>query len=168
MIEGWFFADRTALTRAGMPGGATVHFGGRTDPEAFVTDDARYLAATERDCPVLAGLTPRQRKKARPKWLGTQPRERHPKGYLQWLCREPANRTCTTYAETEGGCAALSEISWASLLGRPDTHFSLLRALVDDLEAGLNTAPSPGIQIGTPSPLTAVATAPRDAVLRNI
>lgn len=168
MIEAWFFADPEALARAGVPAGATVCFGDDIDPEAFETTDARYLTAREADCPTLAALSPARKKKLRPKWLGALPRERHPKGYLQWLCRAPAEHSCTSYSETESGGPALAEIHWQSLFGRPDTHFAFLRALVEDLEDGLGCAPAVGTVGGIASPLTARSKAPRDPVLRNL
>ncbi|WP_428265423.1 hypothetical protein [Haliangium sp.] len=168
MIEAWFFADRRALTRAGVPAEATVCFDEATDPEAFETADGRYLNATEADCPTLAALPLQKKKKLRPKWLGVLPRERHPKGYLQWLCRVPNARSCTGYSESEDGGAALANIRWEVLFARADTHFGFLRALVEDLEDGLGCPSALGPVVGAVSRLTARSNAPRDAVLRNI
>ncbi|MEM9457937.1 MAG: hypothetical protein AAGF11_27410 [Myxococcota bacterium] len=168
MIESWFFADSRALERAGVQGAEHAVLNDKTDPEAFKTTDPGYLAATELDCPALAALPAHRKKKLRPKWLGTLPRGRYPKGYLQWLCRVPADRTCTSYSETSDGGAALAQIRWESLFSRPPDHFGLLRALVDDLEDGLGCAPAMGRVDGEVSPLTARSLAPQDAVLRNI
>lgn len=168
MVEAWFFADPGALARAGVPAGTDVNFKDATDPEAFETDDRAYLAAVESDCPVLAALPGHKRKNLRPKWLGALPRGRHPKGYLQWLCRAPSERECTTYSETDDGAAALAEISWQALFSRPTTHFTLLRGLVEDLEDALGVRPSVGWLSGVPSSLTARSGAPQAAVLRNI
>lgn len=168
MIESWFFADRGALAAVGVPATTTVCFSQTTDPEVFVTDDAAYLAATEADCPALAALTPQRRKKVRPKWLGSQPRERHPKGYIQWLCRAPDQRGCTGYSETSQGGPALAEISWPVLLGRNVAHFGLLRALVEDLAGGL--ACEPAVHAGSPAAHmpTELSRAPHNALLRNL
>jgi hypothetical protein len=169
MIEAWLFADPQALARAGVPDDASVCFSPGTDPEAFETDDGAYLAATEADCPALAAVLPAAKKKTlRPKWLGMLPRARHPKGYLQWLCRDPADRSCTHYAETESGGPALAEIRWEMLVSRPDNHFSFLRALIEDLEDGLGEPAANGPVSRVVSKLTARSCAPRDAVLRNI
>ena len=169
MIEGWFFADADALARAGVPSGANIQFAAATDPEAFATYDPAYLAATEADCPALAALSPQSKKtKQRPKWLGSLPRESHPKGYLQWLCREPAANSCTSYSESQSGARALAEISWSRLLGRPAAHFGLLRALVEDLEAGLGATSTAGGARGAASPWTAWTASASGKVLRNI
>jgi hypothetical protein len=168
MIEAWLFADPQALVRAGVSAETPVYFSEETDPEAFKTEDGAYLAATEADCPALAALPAKKKKAYRPKWLGSMPRERHPKGYLQWLCRAPADRSCTRYAETEGGGPALAGIRWEILVSRPDAHFAFLRALIEDLEDGLGGPSANGPVGGVVSNLTARSCVPRDAVLRNI
>ncbi len=168
MIEAWFFADPAALQRAGVPAGMPVCFAASTDPEAFVTVDAAYLAATAAGCSVLSTLPLNKQKKHRPAWIGTLPRERHPKGYLQWLCRAPGERSCTTYSETADGGPALADIGWQMLLGRPGVHFQFLRALIQDLEDGLNR-PLANLPVNsTASPVTARSGAPLNAVLRNL
>lgn len=168
MIESWFFADIGALERAGVQDAEHAVLNDTTDPEVFGTTDPGYLAATELDCPALAALPVHRKKKLRPKWLGSLPRGQHPKGYLQWLCRAPTDRTCTSYSETSDGGPALAQIRWERLLNRPPEHFGFLRALVDDLEDGLGCAPVVGRVDGEASPLTARNRAPQDAVLRNI
>lgn len=167
MVEAWFFADRNALALAGVPADIKVYFNDETDPEVFVTDDANYLAATECDCTTFAALPVSKKKNHRPKWLGSSPRDKHPKGYLQWLCRAPDDKSCTSYSEATGGCNALSGISWDTLLSRPESQFALLRALVDDLSEGLNSKPTVALG-GAVSRLTSRIGAPADAVLRNI
>jgi hypothetical protein len=133
-----------------------------------VTEDPAYLAATEADCPTWAALAQGRKKKLRPKWLGSQPRERHPKGYLQWLCRAPGERNCTGYSETAGGGPALADLSWLAVTERDPAHFALLRALVDDLVDGLATEPA--VDVGSPNgnPPTTRSGVPREAVLRNL
>ena len=167
MVEAWFFADKNALTLAGVPTEMNVSFNDETDPEAFITDDALYLAATECDCTKFAALHKSKKKNHRPKWLGSSPRDKHPKGYLQWLCRDPDDRSCTSYSEATGGCNALSGISWDTLLSRPESQFALLRALIDDLNDGLNSKPTVALG-GTVSSLTSRSGARVDAVLRNV
>lgn len=166
MVEGWFFGDPRALAAAGVPGSVDVQFAATTDPEDFVTDDPAYLSATEADCPAHQALPDTRKKKCRPKWLGALPRERHPKGYVQWLCRSPGDKGCTAYEETEDGGRALAGIGWDVLLGRDPAHLALLRAMIEDLEATLGP---PTVPWGShPSPLTSVTRAPQDAVLRNL
>ena len=85
MIESWFFAYPDALRAycqlAAIPALA------QGDPEDFFTADSMYDAATESHC--LCWVTDGREKNRRPKWLGDVDRRRHPKGYLQWLCRDP-------------------------------------------------------------------------------
>ena len=168
MIEAWFFADTGALSAVGVLDGTRICFTESTDPESFVTDDAAYLAATEADCPRLAELAPRRKKKLRPKWLGAQAREHHPKGYLQWLCRAPDERSCTGYSETSKGGPALAKLSWSRVFGRNGAHLALLRALVEDLADGLGS--DPAVDAGEPCgpPPTTRRNTPRDALLRNL
>lgn len=168
MIEAWFFADQQALRDAGVSPHTRVVFDAATDPERFETDDPQYLAATEQDCTVLATFTSAKKKKLRPKWLGALLRAHHPKGYLQWLTRDPNAKACTRYSETKHGGPALAGIQWPTLLKRPDAHFSYLRALVEDLEDGLCTTPAGGPFQGSPAPLTSRTSIPEDAVLRNL
>lgn len=168
MVEAWFFADSEALMNAGVSEHTAVYFEDTTDPEAFETADPEYLGASATDCPALATLPARRQKKLRPKWLGSLPRETHPKAYLQWLCRDPGARNCTRYSEAEGGSAALAAISWAAMLGRSEAHFALLRSLVEDLEDGLQCGRGVRGVGGQASPLTARSAAPREAVLRNL
>lgn len=168
MIESWFFADPKALANAGVPATQPVHFLDATDPEDFNTTDSLYLVARESDCTALAALAQSKKKKLRPKWLGSQPRGHHPKGYLQWLCRDANERSCTRYHETEDGGRAIAAIDWACLLGRSAAQFSLLRAMIEDLEDGLSSkalVPTPGP--ATPQPTSRIG-AHQDAVLRNI
>jgi len=168
MVEAWFFAAAGALSTAGVAAGTQVHFADTTDPESFVTDDPTYLDATESECPKWLDLPKHRQKKQRPKWLGSQARENHPKGYVQWLCREPDAKNCTGYSETSKGGDALAGLDWATISGRNPAHFPLLRALVEDLADGLATEPT--LKIGSPvgNPPTLRSGAPRDALLRNL
>ncbi len=169
MIEAWFFADSDALSRAGVEDVAAVCFPKEIDPESFITEDEAYLAAKEADCPALAALRsrdPRKLKKKRPKWLGSGPRDRHPKGYLQWLCRALERESCTRYSETKDGGLALAKIRWKMLLDRQSEHFQFLRALIEDLEEGFGDELV--FNRGSVSCLTDRSQIPRDAVLRNL
>lgn len=95
MIEAWFFPDHVALSRAGVPAGTNASCAAG-DPENFEAIDGPYLAAAESACP--CWVERGREKKARPKWLSDHlQRSRHPKGYLQWLCRDGAATNCTTY-----------------------------------------------------------------------
>ena len=167
MIEAWFFADPQALQRAGVPVQQCGCFPPDVDPEAFVITDASYIAAIAANCQAWSSLPQSKQKKHRPKWLGAGPRDRHPKGYLQWFCRAPAEPSCTNYSETNTGGPALANIRWDMLLGRPGHHFQFLRALIEDLEEKLGQSVN-GPVTGNVFQLTARSYAPQNAVLRNI
>jgi hypothetical protein len=167
MIEAWFFADRSALTVAGVPPQAAVVV--EPDLEMFCTNHLAYLGATEKDCPCLPSR-PDQNKKYRPKWLGTLSRERHPKGYLQWLCIDGAAKNCTRYSESVSGGDALKGLRWEALLTRPGSPFRYLRALLADISGALGQAPIVRVEedsdrLGT---FDQAPARPRDHVLRNL
>ena len=168
MIEAWFFADQKALALAGVAADMPVFFDDSTDPEAFVTADPAFLKADEADCPALALLTPQKKKDKRPAWLGALPRCRHPKGYLQWLCRSPKVPSRTNYTESQSGVRALARICWQDLFGRDPNHFAFLRAMVEDMAEGLECSPATGAIGGKPSPFSDRTRAGQNAVLRNI
>lgn len=163
MIEAWFFGDPQGLRRAGVPDGVKP-FLDSADLEDFLTRDVQYASATETDCPCWVS---RGRKKAdRPKWLGSE-RERHPKGYLQWLCRDGDAKGCTTYDESQGGAEALKRLDWDVLF--TNTGLSYLSALLEDLADALGQ-PLPFLfplkeVDGTP---TKLELRPRAHVLRNV
>lgn len=170
MVEALFFADSEALRQAGVPGQTPVVFSPLCDPEDFQTNDPAYLSATETACPRWSSLPKGKQRKLRPKWLGGQTRDRHPKGYLQWLCRDGAAANCTTYHETENGGRALSHLRWPQLLmlSRPAGHLRYLRALLADLSEGLAESPTTGPVLGSQAPLTSRFTPRREPVLRNL
>ena len=123
------------------------------------------LKATKADCPCLE-RNEKKLKKIRPKWLGNIRRDLHPKAYLQWLCLDPQDKTCTTYSETKSGGPALAGLSWEVLLKRPPDHFAYLRALIDDLEEGLGAiVPGSSRQVAE---LTRRRATQKSLVLRNI
>jgi hypothetical protein len=173
MIEALFFADVTALTTAGVPDAAAVASVVQCDPEDFRTADPAYLVATAAECPCWSRLPEsttkesKRKRKLRPKWLGAA-RERHPKGYLQWLCRDREARTCTRYQESEHGGRALAGLCWDAVLARPDEQLRFLRALVADLEDGLEQVPSAGTVTEVQAPETSRFSPRRCPVLRNL
>lgn len=173
MVEAVFFADEQALRTAGVEDGTTVVFDLQCDPEAFVTADGDYLSATGADCPCWFAL-PREskqqtlrRKKLRPKWV-EGPRQLHPKGYLQWLCRDGASASCTRYDEKSGGGAALAGLRWEHVLGRPATQLQFLRALVADVADALQQAPTTGSIDDPQARETSRFTARPQPILRNL
>lgn len=167
MIEAWFFGDPLALTTAGMPSHATPQLA-VPDVEAFQTSDAAYLAARKENCPC---WLLKRRKKDRPKWLGDLPRDRHPKGYLQWLCLDGNAKNCTTYDETDGGGRALTGLSWTALLTSPSSRLRYLRAFLADLSDALGQAPATGQIVedtSPPLPATRLSARSPQNVLRNV
>jgi hypothetical protein len=167
MIEAWLFADADALSVAGMPADARPSLAA-SDLEAFETQDPAYRAATRADCPC---LPKKDEKKHRPKWLGALPREKHPKGYLQWLCIDGSKKNCTTYDETTNGGEALSRLSWPALLGQPASNLRYLRAFIADLADVLGQQPTTGqvVEDANNPPATSLCRrVQRGNLLRNV
>lgn len=167
MIETWFFGDPQALRIAGVPEGVEPLLD-CADLEDFLTIRDFYVGATETSCPRWVARGRKQ--KDRPKWLGGQ-RERHPKGYLQWLCRDGDANNCTSYDESSGGAEALRRLDWTALLRRPGLRY--LGALIEDLaEALREPLPEPmrmrTLSPGDPPPATSLSRRPRPGVLRNL
>jgi len=168
MVETWLFGDPGALSIAGVPTGSPVH--AEPDLEAFETRDPAYLAATSADCPRIPAA---RAKKYRPKWLGVADRSQHPKGYVQWLCRNGELKTCTTYAEAGSGAHALRQLDWAALLVRPGSPGRYLRALLSDLAytlgpPALDVVPEGAIRETSPFAVTSLVLRPQNHVLRNL
>jgi hypothetical protein len=165
MIESWLFADDEALRRAGVPPGRTPRLRAEMELERFETADPEYALATQALCP----HTPWQEKNARPKWSG-EDRRRHPKGYLQWLCLDPTSKKCTTYAEAEGGAAALRDLAWERVSEREG--ISYLAAMLEDLGHALGGTPFDAMKKRiaqcAAAACTSITKAPRDKLLRNL
>jgi hypothetical protein len=168
MVEALFFADPNALEQAGVKTECRVTFAPDCDPENFQTHDEAYLKEETSICHCLLNLPTARHRNLKPKWFNQALRARHPKGYLQWLCRNGTERSCTSYHETEGGARALAGLHWPSLLGRPTEHFQYLRALLADLAEGLGEEPTIGPVPGTQAPITSRAARRTSPVLRNL
>lgn len=158
MVEAWFFGDPAALATAGVA--EPHHLRADRSLEQFETGDIGYLAASDHDCP---GWLARRQSSQRPKWLGAD-RIYHPKGYLQWLTRDPEARNCTRYRESDGGANALAGIDWMALLAQPEMNF--LNALCDDIAYELGAEYRPPSNV-VPV-VTSLARRPHDNLLRNI
>ena len=91
-------------------------------------------------------------------------RERHPKGYLQWLCHDSMSDHGTTYRETDGGRKALQGLHWPALAIHRGLNF--LNALVEDVANALGE--SPPVFPGVAPVATSRAHRPPDHVLRNL
>jgi hypothetical protein len=139
MVESYFFGEAAALRRA-KAHRAPNRFDTARDLEDFEVDDAAYLAAT------VPGKA--------------EPRHRHPKNYVRYLC-DPTGTQLRAYRETHEGLDALQVLDWKAVL-RQEAHAAFARALIDDVADALNVpSPCPG----TCSPLTMRK---GDGLLRNI
>ncbi|AKI98498.1 hypothetical protein ATI61_122104 [Archangium gephyra] len=138
MVESYFFGEAAALQRA------TAHqapnrFDTARDLEDFEVDDAAYLAAT------VPGKY--------------EPRHRHPKNYVRYLCDPTGQRRA--YRETHEGLDALRVLDWTSVL-RQEAHAAFARALIDDVADALNVpSPCPGV-------CSTLTVRKGDGLLRNI
>ncbi len=173
MTEAWFFADPKSIGGNGVPAGRTARLRARTDPEAFETDDSVYSTDDGSACRKLADRNRRRRENRRAPWLIAPQsdvpwfvRERHPKAYLQWLCRDPDDNHCTAWSESKAGAEALGKLDWGAVLKNPK-HCAYARALIDDVADALDE-PQPFDGGGTIAPLTARKPRHQVAVLRNV
>ena len=142
MVESYFFGEAAALNRA-KANRAPNRFDTARDLEDFEVDDPAYLAPAPPTAP----------------WK-TEPRHRHPKNYVRYLC-DPTGTQLRAYRETHEGLDALRVLAWPTVLEN-EAHATFARALVEDLADALNVpSPCPG----TCSPLTARK---GDGLLRNI
>lgn len=173
MTEAWFFADARSVARNGVPADRLPRLLSSVDPESFETADLAYSADDGAACAMIADRNRRRRESRHAPWLlAPQPevpwfvRERHPKAYLQWLCREPDDNWCTSWRESKAGAEALRSLDWNAVLANPN-HCTYARALVDDLADALGE-PRPFVDGGLLAPLTARKPRRQAAVLRNL
>jgi hypothetical protein len=158
MIEAWLFADPVGPERAGVPAERPWKLVDACDPEQFETDDAAYRGDDGAECQSLRGaLAP---------WVALD-RHRHPKKYLQWLCRAPGEKDCTGYQESHGGAAALSSIDWPSLLWQTECC-RYVRSLLVDISEALQQEPVGVSLLGERAALTSIYTRRAAPVLRNL
>lgn len=176
MIEAWFFADSEVLPTAGVPAERLPPLlRNGVDPEYFQVDDALFSADEGASCAALEKRNQKggRRNPERPPWvLTSRPdvpafvRERHPKAYLSWLCRDGENERCSTYRESEHGARALSAVNFSRMLAT-ETICRYARALVHDLADELGP-PSVWIPPGEEHPLVSRFTSRQRSVLRNL
>lgn len=122
---------------------APCRFDRARDVEDFEVDDRDYLAPAPAQAP----------------WRA-EPRHRHPKNYIRYLC-DPTGTEERAYRETHEGLDALQSLDWSEVLKSP-TQVQFARALVDDLADALNV-PSP-----CPGTCSALTARKGDGLLRNI
>lgn len=173
MTEAWFFADAQSMARNGVPADRPARLRPSIDPESFETEDALFSADDGAACATMADRNRRRREDRRPPWMiapqADAPwfvRERHPKAYLQWLCRDPDDNWCTRWRESKAGAEALRELSFAAVLANP-SHCAYVRALIDDLSDALGER-APFGSGGVIAPLTARKRPEARAALRNL
>jgi len=179
MVESWLYADPGGLIRAEVPAARLPPLLlPNNDPEAFLANDPAYSADSGLACDARLKRAQRKGKKAKPEdwespWmlhnkhgLVAHVRERHPKAYLCWLCREPNNERGTTYQEVEGGARSLEGLDWAAALRDPQ-QMTYLRSLVVDVADMLGIS-LPAAMVGQEASHTALSQRPRANVLRNL
>lgn len=166
MIEAWLFADPNGPRNAGVPAERLpAAWESARDPEDFLTRDPIYLADDCSACTAWHALPPKRWKDHKPEWLRAQ-RDLHPKAFLAWLCRDPAEKKCSQYRETHEGATALKALDWTAAL-RSHDHCTYLRALVEDLADGLGERLALPVG-GRVSPLTNHRERRQSPMLRNI
>lgn len=150
LVEAYFFGERAALTRAGIPEAATIYRRG-DDVENFETDDPEFLPV----CRV------RNAEKASHDW-GWWREERHPKRYIDFL----VGRAGGAYSDAMGA-RALATLDWPAAGALP-TATRFARSLFEDLASLLETANplGPGDTHEGTSP--ARRTRSEERVLRNL
>ncbi len=159
MTEAWFFADL-----AGLEPGLNAQIEG--DPEDFTAADGPYLADDGCTCAAWNGLPPEKQREQRPPWLLPLPsRKKHPKAYLSWLLRDPEDKKCTRYRETEQGRVWLEKLSWRPVL-QTDDYFGYARAFIHDLATGLGSFPE-DLNLA-PTHCTPLVALKPGGILRNI
>ena len=133
MVETYFFGEPAALVRA-KANRTPNHFDAATrDVEDFEVGDPVYLSPAPSTAP----------------W-NAEPRHRHPKNYVRYLC-DPTGTQARAYRETQEGLEALSVLDWPAVLDNEE-HSTFARALIDDISDALSVqSPCPG----RCSPLTA-------------
>lgn len=175
MAEAWFFADPKSMAPNGVPGTRTPRQLPGVDPEHFSTDDPEYLADDGSACATLLEATRHPRKKPQYKhapWI-MEPdaryphrrREEHPKHYLEWLCRDPKDKRCTSWREVKDGGEALARLDWSAVLADPK-HCGFTRSLFEDIESALCLASS--TNGAHHEPLTRLRLDQPSRVLRNL
>lgn len=176
MAESWFFADPNGMRLNHVPVGRPVRMVNGIDPERFETDDPAYLVDDGSACTGLIAEVLRRKKQAQYKrapWVTIhdprhphRTRARHPKHYLEWLCRDPADKRCTTWRERSVGGQALAQLDWAAVLSN-DQHCAFARSFLEDIATAIG-APTPGLPDGRHEALTRWRAPHLPGVLRNL
>ena len=177
MAESWFFADPNGMALNEVPPGRTASMVAGTDPEAFLTADQGYLTDNGSGCATIVAAVA-NRKKKRPQytkapWVMTPDvrfphrlQEKHPKHYLEWLCRNPTEKRCTNWSEVAVGGKALAKLDWTGVLSNGQ-HCGFARSFVEDIAFAIG-ATMPGPPGARFEQLTRFRTPGTTGVLRNL
>jgi hypothetical protein len=150
LVEAYFFGERAALTRAGVPEAATIYRRG-DDVEDFETDDPDFLPL----------CTVQNARKASHDW-GSWREERHPKRYIDFL----VERAGGAYSD-DVGARALKTLDWP-VVGALPTATRFARSLFEDLANLLGTANPLGSGDTHEGTYPAKRTRKEERVLRNL
>lgn len=153
MLEAYFFGERGALTRAGVPVGREAHRAAG-DVESFRANDPSWSAPQS---PAWQAMRDRRAR-------GRQNPDDHPKDYLDFL-RDP---TAPTYKETRDGVAALRTLAWRDVAWDSRDGLGFARAFFADLASAADQPPPLGDAQGDPVTWASRRGGPRTLALRNL
>ncbi len=146
MVEGYFFADSSAVSRACQEAGGSPSqpWSTTSSPtlEDFATTDTLFV-----DRITSPDRSKQDRKGNKDIAWCSSDRERHPKRYIQFLCRAASHG----YREGRGGVAALSQLDARKVVAAKAPLMSNMLADIEDC-LGL----SPGLGIGGAPPVPGV------------
>lgn len=176
MAESWFFADPNGMALNRVPPTRPARMVAGIDPERFETDEPEYLSDDGSLCAGLIAEVRRRGKLAQYKrapWVTVEDvryphrtRAKHPKHYLEWLCRAAADKRCTAWREVAVGGDALKQLDWTSVLSNPQ-HCGFARSFIEDIASALGV-PTPGAIGARHEALTRLRTPGLRSVLRNL
>lgn len=135
MADAWLFGDPAVCEKNAVPPGRAPLLAAGRDRELFLTADLAYEVDDGAACTVLSERAGRGVRRKKAPWVVERRRE-HPKHYLQWLCRDPSEKSCTSWREADAGARALSKLDWKAVLSWPN-EYAFLHALVDDVADAL-------------------------------
>jgi hypothetical protein len=150
MIEGYFFTDTGALSRAGVSPQVVPSWTNGTDSENLECTDPAWLPTCQKENELRANL-------------GWWRHERHSKHYLESL----VGRSGLIYSETTTGARALQDLDWPKSPKVAD-DISVIRCLFEDISLTFGVESPLGHGVLNPHLFPTVATRPADLVLRNI
>jgi len=176
MAESWFFADPNGMRLNLVPQERPARMVTGIDPERFETDEREYLVDDGSACAGLNAEVLRRKKQAQYKrapWVTVddprhphRTRAKHPKHYLEWLCRDEADKRCTAWRERSVGGEALAQLDWDAVLSNAQ-HCGFARSFLEDIATAIGMA-TPGLPGGRHEALTRWRDPHLPGVLRNL